>query len=111
MTRIVVEKSDVFACSKLSVGGHSGYSEEGSDIVCAYVSSATELLLGILIDQLGVDTETEISHDSADVALKILNTDNNIRLKDCISAVFRGFIVQMSDISEQFPKFVAITYA
>lgn len=47
-----------------SVSGHSGYSEAGSDIVCAAVSSAVMLTVNMCIDGFSVDASTEVLEDT-----------------------------------------------
>ncbi len=46
-----------------SVSGHSGYSEAGSDIVCAAVSSAVMLTVNSCIDGFDVDASSEVIED------------------------------------------------
>lgn len=111
MTKIILKEDSVFGYSEISVSGHSGYSDEGSDIVCAYISSSSELVMSILIDALGADIETNINSEKALVAIKVLPTDKNISVSESISAVMRGFEFQMKDFSREFPKFVSITFA
>ncbi len=111
MTKIILKKDSVFGYSEISVSGHSGYSDEGSDIVCAYISSACDLVMSILIDELGADVETDINPEKAFVSVKVLPTVKNTEVSESISAVMRGFSVQMMDFSKEFPKFVSITYA
>ena len=111
MTKIYLKKDSVFGYSDLSVCGHSGYADEGSDIICAYISSACELLMNILLDNLHIEAETNINPENALVELKILSTKFNLDNADFISLCLSGFASQMKEFSEQFPKFVSITIA
>ncbi len=111
MTKIILKSDAIFGYGQITTSGHSGYSDEGSDIICSYISSSCELLMSILIDALGADVETNIDPEKAFVEIKVLPTEKNVCLSDTISAVTNGFSIQMKDFSKQFPKFVSITFA
>ena len=111
MTKIYLEKDEVFGYGKISVSGHSGYADEGSDIICAYVSSSCELIMSILMDELCADVETDINPEKAFVGLVIPATHNNTEKAQVISCCVKGFARQMKEFSKQFPQFVSITIA
>lgn len=111
MTKINLRSDELFFCSGISVSGHSGYADEGSDIVCAYISSACELLMSILIDSMQLDIETEIKAENAIITLSVLSTEKNISAKSTIDSVMNGFSLQMKELAKQYPKFVSITFA
>ncbi len=58
-----------------SVSGHSGYSEAGSDIVCAAVSSAVMLTVNMCIDGFSVDGTTEVIEDTVKFTVKKQSED------------------------------------
>ncbi len=53
----------------VSVKGHSGYGEEGSDIVCAGISSALRLAECILSKQLGQEIATSVKEGEVNMAV------------------------------------------
>lgn len=55
-----------FSCS-----GHSGYAEEGSDIVCAAVSTAVKLAECTINDVLGERAKTRVKEDEARISLTL----------------------------------------
>ena len=111
MTKICLKRDLLFGYSKITVSGHSGYAEEGNDIICAYISSATDLIMCILIDKLGADVITDIDSGKPFVGFTIRDTDNNSSNADVISLCLDGFAEQMKELSKQYPKFVSITIA
>ena len=111
MTKIYLKKDSVFGYNEISVSGHSGYSDEGSDIVCAYISSACDLVMRILIDEVRVVAETDIDPEKAFVRLSIPHSEHNITVSSVIRVCLEGFVNQMKDFSKQFPKFVSIRIA
>ena len=50
---------------KFSVSGHSGYSEQGSDIVCAAVSSMVMLTVNIITEDLNVPCDVKVIEEDA----------------------------------------------
>ena len=52
-----------FSCS-----GHSGYAEEGSDIVCAAVSTAVKFAECTINDVLGERAKTRVKEDEARIS-------------------------------------------
>lgn len=111
MTKISLKKDSVFGFGGFTVCGHSGYADEGSDIVCAYISSACELILNIIVDELCSDVKTNIVSENAFIELEIMQTEKNMLNAKLISSVMRGFSRQMKEFSKQFPKFVSISFA
>ncbi len=78
MTEIVFKKENGIIVSG-RVSGHSGYAEEGSDIVCAAISSVLWCILGGLEGLLG--SKIKITQDEADVTFKIENLSDDEREK------------------------------
>ncbi|MBQ4224751.1 MAG: ribosomal-processing cysteine protease Prp [Oscillospiraceae bacterium] len=81
--------------------GHSGYAEEGSDIVCAAVSSASQFVCNTISDHF---------HDSARIYVK----DNTLEIrldKHCDGhsfALIQSFFEHLQMIEEEFPGTIRI---
>lgn len=84
-----------------TVSGHSGYAEEGSDIVCSAVSSAVYMT---------ANTITDIQHIKADV------TENDGFLKMNLSkeeaekskVILDGLKLHLTALSEQYKKYIKV---
>lgn len=98
MTRVVFTESDETAYSKISTEGHSGYSEEGSDIICAAVSGTAELVVNIL-EQFDIDFSLEIDEDTPSVNVIIFECDKNRRKKEDIRRVAQGYKSYIADLA------------
>jgi len=62
----------------LHVSGHANYSEHGSDIVCAAVSSMTILTINA-IEKFGLENKVKLTHsDEGLIELEVLSHDNTI---------------------------------
>ena len=51
--------------------GHSGYAEEGEDIVCAAVTSAVRLTECTINDVLGLEASVKVREKDASITLKL----------------------------------------
>ena len=85
------------------ITGHSGYSEAGSDIVCAAISSAAYMTANTVTDILGLSPE--ISVDDGDMLLKLRTASDADRAADILS----GFRLHIVGLQEQYPEFIELT--
>ena len=108
MTSVTFVTSEETAYARIGAEGHSGYAEEGSDIICAAVSSTTELVVNIL-EQFGVDLLCEVDEETASVNIVILENGVNTSKKRDIKRVVDGFKGYIADLAEAFPDYVTIS--
>ena len=73
-----------FSCS-----GHSGYAEEGSDIVCAAVSTAVKLAECTINDVLGERAKTRVKEDEA-------------------QAVLTGMMLTLCSLRDDYPDYIEV---
>jgi len=84
------------------VAGHSGYGEEGSDIVCAAVSAAVGLAECTVNDILGLEAPVKVRRESAMVSLRLpggLNEANEYTCQNLLA----GMLVYLQGLGEQYP--------
>ena len=86
--------------------GHSGYSESGSDIVCAALSSALELVMDIL-EKSDIDFGTDFDGDVPKARLTL--SCSTKEHSDMARRIIEGYAQFVSDLSESYPEFVEIT--
>ena len=87
--------------SGFSVSGHSGYAEEGSDIVCAAISSVLWCILGGLEGLLG--DKIKITQNEADVTFKIENLSDDEREKaELLLSSMDNFFTELCGQYSQF---------
>ena len=82
-----------------TVKGHSGFAEEGSDIVCAAVSSAAIMT---------VNTVTEILGEKGDVKVE----DGFLQFKASGKAardIIMGLKLHLEGLSAEYPDYVTVT--
>lgn len=87
--------------SGFKVSGHSGYSEQGSDIVCAAVSSAT---------YMAANTITDIQQINADVTEHDSFMSLKLPQKEAPDAhvILAGLELHLTALSEQYKKYIKV---
>ena len=82
--------------------GHSGYAEEGGDIVCAAISAAVGLAECTINEVMGVGAAVKAKEKSARVSLKLppaLNEDS----ESLCQTVLTGLMVYLRSLGEEYP--------
>lgn len=82
------------------ISGHAGYAEKGSDVVCAAVSSAVQLIVNLLDE---FDCEPQMSVEDNAVECRITASF------DTASAMLGQLRLHFETILEEFPKTIKIT--
>ncbi len=83
--------------------GHSGYAEQGSDIVCAAVSSAAFMTVNTITDVIHTDCELDV--DDGDMTLRIFRRDA-AQCRDILS----GLKLHMTQLQEQYCDYINVNY-
>ena len=92
--------SDGFIDS-FEISGHSGFAAEGSDIVCAAVSSAAYMCANTLTEIEGL--KPEISE--ADGLMKLVLKAEDAKQADML---MRGLLLHLEQLSRQYPNFIKL---
>ena len=96
MTKITIFKKNGKIC-EYQIKGHSGYAEEGSDIVCAGVSTAGQMALVGLKEVLKLDVEFDIKDAYLHVVLKDFQNDE-------AQAILSAMEKTLEDIAKNYDK-------
>ena len=81
------------------ISGHSGFAEEGEDIVCASVSSAGYMVANTITEILKIDAEIDVS--DAKMKLTVKKEQRHIT-KD----ILLGLKLHLEGLAEQYPEFL-----
>lgn len=87
-----------------SISGHSGLAEQGSDILCAAVSSATYMTANTILEILHV-TPVTLRVDDGDMLFRISLKDARL-----CSDVLRGFKLHLTGLEEQYQENLRVCY-
>lgn len=91
-----------FICS-----GHSGYAEEGSDIVCAAVTSAVRLAEATISDIIGVEMKTTIRPRDAYLKLVLPGSVPHEEQALC-QIILSGLALYMTELRDEYPDFIQV---
>jgi len=81
------------------LNGHSGYSVEGSDIVCAAVSSCAYMTVNTITDIIGVKADADVS--DAHLSLTVSAKDAE-KVRD----IMRGFELHMKALADEYSEYI-----
>ena len=82
--------------------GHSGYAEEGSDVVCAAVSAAVGLTECTINEVMGLGAAVKAKEKSARISLKLPPALNEESDSLC-QTVLTGLMVYLRSLGEEYP--------
>jgi len=101
MIKFKTVKDDGGKIVRLEVKGHSGYAEEGSDIVCAAASAACQMAV------MGIESQglAEVQYETGD---GILVCDISPERKDGADVLLESLVYFMCELSKQYGKYISI---
>ena len=85
--------------------GHSGYAEEGSDIVCAAISCAVQVAECTINDVCGARAKTKVHKDDARITLTL---PANCEEEDTVQAVLTGLMLTLCSLRDDFPDYIEV---
>ena len=88
-----------------SVSGHSGYAEEGSDIVCAAVSTAVKLTECTINDVLGEHAKCKVNEDEARITLTLPAACES---EEAVQAVLSGMMLTLCSLRDDYPDYIEV---
>ena len=88
-----------------SVYGHSGYSEAGSDIVCAAVSAVVGMAEATINDVCGAKAKVRVKNEDARVTLTLpVSCDE----EEAIQAVLAGMMLYLCSLRDDYPDYIEV---
>ena len=88
-----------------AVSGHSGYAEEGSDIVCASITSAVQFAECTINDVLGNHANTKVNEAEPRITLTLPAVCDD---EDAVQAVLAGFMLTMLSLRDEYPDYIEV---
>ena len=89
------------------VKGHSGYAEEGRDIVCAAVTSAVRLCECTINDVLGLEAAVKVRQKDASISLKLPGSLGQTNESTC-QALLTALMVYFTELHEEYPENISV---
>lgn len=98
MTKILIFKNKNFITG-FEISGHSGYQDEGSDIVCSAISTASQMAVVGINEVLKLDAFVEISNGY--LKLKLKNYQN-----ESAQTVLKSMQITLQEIAKNYKNYV-----
>ncbi len=87
--------------------GHSGYAEEGSDIVCAAITSAIRLVDATINDVLGLAASVKIREQDALISFRLPGGLSPTAESTCQS-LMAGLMVYFVQLRDEYPDNIEV---
>ena len=112
MTKFVFYKRNgVFY--KFTEHGHTGFGEEGSDVLCAAVSAMTMLVMNILEVTVASSIDYKIDEESTDIELVAKDAlpghCSDEFKRRATAAVIEGYFYQLNDMLEDYYDYLDVS--
>ena len=89
------------------VKGHSGYAQEGEDIVCAAITSAVRLTECAVNDVLGLEASVKVREKDTSITLKLPNGLGQTNESTC-QTLLTGMMVYFTQLQEEYPDNIIV---
>mgnify|MGYP002795661966 CR=1 FL=1 len=90
-----------------TVQGHSGYADEGSDIICAAVTSAVRLTECAVNDVLGLEAAVKVKQKDASISLKLPSALGQTNESTC-QTLLAALMVHFVQLAEEYPDHITV---
>ena len=88
-----------------SVSGHSGYSEAGSDIVCAAISAVVAMAETTINDVCGAKAKVRVKDEQARITLTLpVSCDE----EETVQAVLAGMMITLAGMRDDYPDYIEV---
>ena len=90
--------------------GHSGWDEEGSDIVCAAITSAVRLVDATINTVMGLCASVKVNEESATISLRLpggLSQTNEATCQNLLT----GLMVFFAELHDEYPENIEVMEA
>ena len=88
-----------------SISGHSGYSEAGSDIVCAAISAVVTMAEATINDVLGAKAKVRVKEDDARITLTLPASCDE---EESVQAVLAGMMLTLAGMRDDYPDYIEV---
>ena len=88
-----------------SVSGHSGYSEAGSDIVCAAISAVVTMAEATINDVCGAKAKVRVKNEDARITLTLPASCDE---EETVQAVLAGMMLTLAGLRDDYPDYIEV---
>ena len=88
-----------------SVSGHSGYSEVGSDIVCAAITAVVTMAEATINDVCGAKAKVRVKEADARITLTLPASCDE---EESVQAVLAGMMLTLCGLRDDYPDYIEV---
>ncbi|MBR5217237.1 MAG: ribosomal-processing cysteine protease Prp [Oscillospiraceae bacterium] len=90
--------------------GHSGWGEEGSDIVCAAITSAVRLVDAVINTVMGLCASVKVNEETAAISFRLPGGLAPTAESTCQN-VLTGLMVYLAELHDEYPDNIEVMEA
>ncbi len=88
-----------------SISGHSGYAENGSDIVCAAISAVVTMAEATINDVCGAKAKVRVKDADARISLTLPASCDE---EESVQAVLAGMMLTLCSMRDDYPDYIEV---
>ena len=92
--------------------GHSGFADEGHDIICSALSAMTMLIINTVEISYASSVDFTIDEDTTDITVKVPaalpENERDQKKQYAISGLLQGYFMQLMDLTEEYYDFLSV---
>ena len=88
-----------------SISGHSGYSENGTDIVCAAISAVVTMAEATINEVCGAKAKVRVKEEDARITLTLPTSCDE---EDTVQAVLAGMMLTLLNLRDDYPDYIEV---
>ena len=87
------------------MSGHSGYSEAGTDIVCAAISAVVAMAEATINDVCGAKAKVRVKEQDARITLTLPASCDE---EETVQAVLAGMMSTLAGLRDDYPDYIEV---
>ena len=88
-----------------TISGHSGYAEQGQDIVCAAISAVVTMAEATINDVCGAKAKVRVKDEDARITLTLPTSCDE---EETVQAVLAGMLVTLCNLRDDYPDYIEV---
>ena len=88
-----------------SISGHSGYAENGKDIVCAAISAIVTMAEATINDVCGAKAKVRVKEEDARITLTLPAACDE---DESVQVVLAGMLLTLCNMRDEYPDYIEV---
>ncbi|MBO5892571.1 MAG: ribosomal-processing cysteine protease Prp [Oscillospiraceae bacterium] len=88
-----------------SISGHSGYDENGQDIVCAAITAVVTMAEATINDVCGAKAKVRVKEEDARITLTLPTSCDE---EESVQAVLAGMLLTLCSMRDDYPDYIEV---